>query len=346
VTDILIVDPHTPDPESIARAAEELRRGGLVAFPTETVYGLGAHALDPAAVRRIFDAKGRPVTDPLIVHVASVERLAPLVADIPDAARTLALRFWPGPLTLVLPRSTSVPDDVTAGLDTVAVRVPAHPVARALLAASAIPIAAPSANLFSRPSPTRAAHVLEDLNGRIDMVLDGGPTSVGVESTVLDLSRAVPTILRPGAVTLEMLLEVLPRVTSGNVTSHIPTGAMPSPGLLAKHYSPRARLTLYEGDARSVAARMAEDARAQLARGYSVGIVAADDDPLEGAHVVRVGSEQDLAGVASRLYSALRDLDAAGVDVILARGFPALSGLGVAIADRLRRAAAGRIVRC
>jgi L-threonylcarbamoyladenylate synthase len=346
VTAILRVDPRTPAPDAIARAAEVIRRGGLVAFPTETVYGLGAHALDPAAVRRIFAAKGRPATDPLIVHVTSVERMAPLVADIPEAARTLALRFWPGPLTLVLPRSRSVPDEVTAGLDTVAVRVPAHPVARALLAAAAIPIAAPSANLFSRPSPTRAAHVLEDLDGRIDLVIDGGPTTVGVESTVLDLSRGVPTILRPGVVTLEMLEEVLPGVIRGGAVAHTSTGPMASPGLMAKHYSPRAALTLYEGDASSVAARIAEDAVAELARGHLVGIVAADEDSFEGAHVVRLGSEQDLAGVAARLYAALRELDAAGVDVILVRGFPALSGLGVAIADRLRRAAAGRVVRC
>ena len=347
MTDVLIVDPAAPEAALIARAAEVLRRGGLVAFPTETVYGLGADALDRAAVRRIFDAKGRPATDPLIVHVTSVERMAPLVADIPETARILALRFWPGPLTLVLPRSRSVPDEVTAGLDTVAVRVPAHPVARALLAAAGIPIAAPSANLFSRPSPTQAAHVLQDLDGRIDLVIDGGSTTVGVESTVLDLSGAVPTILRPGGVTLEMLLEVLPLVIRGNGAARSPTGAIPSPGLLAKHYSPRAPLTLYEGDPRSVAVRMAEDARAQLARGYTVGIVAAaEEDPVKGAHVVRLGSEQDLEGVASRLYSALRELDAAGVDVILARGFPAVSGIGVAIADRLRRAADGRIVRC
>lgn len=345
MTDVLIVDPAAPDAAAIARAAEVLRRGGLVAFPTETVYGLGAHALDRAAVRRIFDAKGRPATDPLIVHIASLDRLAPLVAAIPDAARTLALRFWPGPLTLVLARSPAIPDEVTAGLATVAVRVPAHPIARALLAAAAIPIAAPSANLFSRPSPTLAAHVLQDLEGRIDLVIDGGPATVGVESTVLDLSSGVPTILRPGAVTRERLLEVLPRV---DVSDVVPGSGDPltSPGLLEKHYSPRAQLTLYEGDARSVAARIAHDAHTQHAHGHSVGIVAADEDPFEGDHVVRIGAAHDLATVASRLYAAFRELDAAGVDVILARGFPAVSGLGVAVADRMRRAAAGRVVRC
>jgi L-threonylcarbamoyladenylate synthase len=346
VTDVLTVNPDAPEKGAIARAAEVLRAGGLVAFPTETVYGLGAHALDPAAVRRIFEAKERPATDPLIVHVGSVEDVASLAADLSDEVHELAARFWPGPLTVVLARSHVVPDEVTAGLATVAIRVPAHPVARALLAAAGIPIAAPSANLFSRPSPTRAAHVLQDLQGRIDIVIDGGPTQVGVESTVLDLARGVPTILRPGAVTREMLLEVLPRVDTREGAVADAAGAMASPGLLEKHYSPRARLTLYEGDAAAVAARIAEDARAQILRGRSVGIIAADEDPFDGAYVVRLGAAQDVAAVASRLYAALRELDEAGVDVILARGFPALSGLGVAIADRLRRASAGRIVHC
>jgi L-threonylcarbamoyladenylate synthase len=346
VTDVLIVEPAAPDAAVMARAAAVIRGGGLVAFPTETVYGLGAHALDPAAVRRIFEAKRRPANDPLIVHVAEMDQVARLVGAMPDVAKFLAARFWPGPLTLVLSRSAAVPDEVTAGLSTVAIRIPAHPVARALLAAAAIPIAAPSANLFSRPSPTRAAHVLEDLNGRIDLVIDGGPTAVGVESTVVDLSHAVPTILRPGAITLEMLRQVLPDVVAGDAAAVSADGRMASPGLMTRHYSPRAVLTLYEGDASSMAARIGADARAELARGHAVGIVAADGDAFEGAHVISLGSEQDLAGVASRLYSALRELDAAGVDVILARSFPASAGIGVAIADRLRRAADGRIVRC
>jgi L-threonylcarbamoyladenylate synthase len=347
VTTILTIDPAAPDPQAIARAAEVLRRGGLVAFPTETVYGLGAHALDRAAVRRIFAAKGRPSTDPLIVHVGALAQLSALVTARPDVVDALASRFWPGPLTLVLPRAAAVPDDVTAGLDTVAVRVPAHPVARALLAAVALPIAAPSANLFSRPSPTRAAHVLQDLDGRIDMILDGGPTAVGVESTVLDLSRGVPTLLRPGAVTREMLLDVLPRVDVRDATqAHVAADAMPSPGLLEKHYSPRAPLTLYEGDAAAVAKRLADDARAHSEQGRIVGIVAADEDRLEGDHLLRLGPQRDLATVASRLYAALRDLDAAGVDVILVRAFPTDAGLGLAVQDRLRRAAAGRIVHC
>lgn len=344
MTDVIRVDPVTPDPAALSRAAECLRRGGLVAFPTETVYGLGVHALDRAAVQRLFDAKGRPANDPLIVHVDAVESMQALVANLPTAARQLAARFWPGPLTIVLPRSPRVPDAVTAGLNTVAIRVPAHPVARALLTAAGIPVAAPSANLFSRPSPTRASHVLDDLDGRIDLVVDGGATHVGVESTVLDLSGEVPTILRPGAVSIEMLRDILPRVERR--ASHAPSpGAMKSPGLLERHYSPRAPLTVYDGS--DGVARLARDACASMAGGQRLGIMAADEDREALSDVVRhgprativyLGSERDLATVASRLYAAIRELDASGVDRILVRGFPGDDGLAVAIRDRLSRA--------
>jgi len=352
MTEVIRVDPNRPDPTVIARAAECLRAGGLVAFPTETVYGLGVHALDRAAVRRLFEAKQRPATDPLIVHIGSVDLLAPLVIEVPDAVRTLARRFWPGPLTLVLPRSPVVPDEVTAGLPSVAVRVPSHSVARALIAAAGIPVAAPSANLFSRPSPTRASHVLDDLGGRIDLIIDGGPTTIGVESTVLDLSRGTPTVLRPGAITVDMLREVLPRV---DVLTTIEPGPMPSPGMLEKHYAPRAPLTLFEGQPAAVLQALVLAARAALVEGKSVGVIAADDDEaalgeLGGSdkHVLlrTIGAERATDVVAARLYAALRDLDAAGVDVILVRSFPAERGLGTAVQDRLRRASAGRIVRC
>jgi L-threonylcarbamoyladenylate synthase len=354
MTDVLHVDPGAPNTADIARAAACLRRGGLVAFPTETVYGLGAHALDPVAVRRLFDAKERPRTDPLIVHVASRSDLPPLVRTIPAAAAKLAERFWPGPLTLVLPRSSAVPDEVTAGLPTVAVRVPAHPVALALLRSAAVPVAAPSANRFSRPSPTAASHVIEDLDGRIDLVLDGGPTRIGVESTVLDLSGHIPAILRPGAITVEMLREVLPNVETPTVTSDEAT-PMVSPGQLARHYAPRAPLTVYEGGVESTRHGVLDAARTALLQGKIVGIVAADEDrealaPLEkarrGIRLRTIGSRGDLDAVAARLYSALRELDAERVDVILVTGFPASGGLGPAVQDRLRRAATGRIVRC
>jgi len=346
-TAILRVDPDRPDPAAIGSAADVLRRGGLVAFPTETVYGLGAHALDRDAVRRVFVAKGRPSHDPLIVHVADVTGVHPLVSTPPDVLAALAAQFWPGPLTLVLRRAPKVPDEVTAGLDTVAVRVPAHPVARAILNAAGIPVAAPSANLFSRPSPTLAEHVLQDLDGRIDLVVDGGATTVGVESTVLDLSREQPLILRPGAVTADMLRAILPAVafTANAVASG--TDAMRSPGLLTKHYAPRTPLTLYAGEPSHVIARIAAEASDALRDGRRIGILAADEDREhlpKAAQIVTVGAARDLAAIAARLYAALRELDAAQVDHILARSFDSSDGLGIAIADRLRRAAAGRIV--
>jgi L-threonylcarbamoyladenylate synthase len=348
VTEVLILDARRPDPAGIARAADILRAGGLVAFPTETVYGLGAHALDAGAVRRLFTAKGRPAEDPLIVHVHHVDAVAALTTGIPNMATALASRFWPGPLTMVLHRSGVVPREVTAGLETVAIRVPSHPIAHALIMAAAIPIAAPSANLFSRPSPTRAEHVLEDLDGRVDLVIDGGPTTVGLESTVIDLTGSLPTILRPGAVTLEMIRMVLPDVRLRERASSEPAGGMKSPGLLTRHYSPRAPLTLYEGSSARAIARMAADAGDAIARGQRVGIVAADEDELPDSLallIVRIGRESEPSTLATNLYRALRTLDAAGVDLILVRTFGGQSGLTVAIHDRLRRAAAGRTVR-
>jgi L-threonylcarbamoyladenylate synthase len=344
MTTVIQVDPERPDAGDIGRAAEVLRGGGLVAFPTETVYGLGAHALDRAAVRRLFEAKGRPSSDPLIVHIASVEQLAALAAAVPETARLLAARFWPGPLTLVLPRGASVPHDVTAGLETVAIRVPSHPVARALLEAARIPVAAPSANLFSRPSPTRASHVLDDLAGRIELVLDGGPTPVGVESTVVDLSGDVPCVLRPGAVSIEALRAMLPRVDlrdAGGAGDE--AGAMPSPGLLPMHYAPRAPLTLYHGDAASLGDALLDGARLAIAEGRRVGVLATAEDAaaVRGLPVVvaELGSSHDADEVAARLYAALRELDAAQVDLILACDLPTDAGLWRALRDRLRRAA-------
>jgi L-threonylcarbamoyladenylate synthase len=318
------------------------------------VYGLGALALDRAALQRLFAAKGRPAHDPVIVHVDTIERIDALVTAVPDAALTLAARFWPGPLTLVMRRSSRVPDEVTAGLETVAIRVPAHPVAATLLMAAAIPVAAPSANLFSRPSPTQASHVLEDLHGRIDLILDGGATLLGIESTVLDLSGETPTILRPGATTIEMLREVLPTVVM-RASSQVGEGAAPSPGLLPQHYSPRAPLTLYEGDPAGALQRLVSDAVGAVERSQSVGIIAAEEDwytvesigspRLQLVEVRYLGSEHDLPAIASRLYAAMRDLDTAGVTQILVRSFSIDDGLGVAIHDRLRRAAAGRVIR-
>jgi L-threonylcarbamoyladenylate synthase len=301
----------------------------------------------------VFEVKRRPAADPLIVHIAGIEAAGQLVASLPDSARALAARFWPGALTLVLKKSPAVPAEVTAGLETVAIRVPSHPVARALLESAAIPVAAPSANLFSRPSPTRASHVLADLEGRIDIVVDGGPTELGIESTVLDLTSEVPVVLRPGAVTIDALRTILPAVTTrGTNSSAGAADGLRSPGLLERHYSPRTPMTLYEGDG-AVDAIVA-DARLARNRGQRVGILAADEDRrklgqaggVEGGpplRIVALGSVQDLDSVATHLYAGLRDLDSAGVDLILARAFPARDGIGLAVEDRLRRAAGNRI---
>jgi L-threonylcarbamoyladenylate synthase len=355
MTDVIRVAPDSPDPAALLRAAECLRRGGLVAFPTETVYGLGVNALDRQAVQRLFAAKQRPANDPLIVHVTSAQGITSLAARVPDSLEILARRFWPGPLTVIVPKSHHVPDEVTAGLATVAVRVPMHPVARALIEAAGIPVAAPSANLFSRPSPTQASHVIEDLDGRIDLVVDGGATAIGVESTVLDLTSDPPMILRPGAITADMLRGVLGRVDvwRGSRARHATAAAaLPAPGMLERHYSPRAPLTLFEGDTSAALPALIAAARNEISSGRWVGIIAPDEDrdalaPLASDRKVLlqvIGSNDAPAVIAKRLYATLRELDAAGADVILVHGFRD-DGLGEAVQDRLRRAAAGRIVK-
>jgi len=319
----------------------------LVAFPTETVYGLGAHALNVDALRRLFAAKRRPANDPLIVHVSSIADLQPLVTEVSRVVRLLADRFWPGPLTLVLPRSSGVPDEVTARLDTVAVRVPSHPVARALIQAAGIPVAAPSANLFSRPSPTTAEHVLTDLNGRIDMVLDGGRTNVGVESTVLDLSQGTPTVLRPGAVSLQMLTEILPNVQSRAVMEAGDV-SMASPGLARKHYSPQTAVIAFDGTRDRALSELVKHAQRLLQSGRRVGILAFKED-VETARalsvtIIELGRESEPDEVARRLYTALRECDAAGLDVILVRLLTGNDPLADALRDRVTRAAAGNVV--
>lgn len=345
-TEIWSVNSQHPDIALIARAAELLRGGGLVAFPTETVYGLGAHALDAQAVRGIFLAKERPATDPLIVHLCHAEALPLVAREIPPMAWTLAARFWPGPLTLVLPRHPRVPDEVTAGGDTVAVRVPAHPVAQALLRAAGVPIAAPSANRFGRVSPTRAEDVAHDLAGRIDLILDGGPTPVGVESTVLSLVSTPPLLLRPGGVTREALealigpVQVLQRAVAEGERAM-------APGTLLQHYAPRARVTLYRGENVALYTTLRAEAQHLAAQGVQVGLLIAREDEaaLRGVPAVLgiAGSREDLEEVARHLFTTLRALDGAGVQVILARDFGE-AGLGLAIRDRLTRAAAGRVV--
>ncbi len=342
----LIIDPHHPEKAPIAEAARLIRAGRLVAFPTETVYGLGANALDAEAVRRIFIAKARPATDPLIVHIADLADLDRLITARPPQLETLAAHFWPGPLTLVLPRSPLIPNEVTAGGPTVAIRMPAHPVALALIRAAHTPIAAPSANRFGHISPTRADDVLADLGGQIDLILDGGPTPVGVESTVLSLVDPIPTILRPGGVSREALQALLGKVNILRRT--MPSAeAAPSPGTLSQHYAPRTPLRLYLGpdDALRAALRRAVLEAAQ--RGERIALLVAEEDlpALRDlpALILSAGSRHKPEEVAHHLFATLRALDRPDVDRILARDF-GTEGLALAVRDRLIRAAGGDLV--
>jgi L-threonylcarbamoyladenylate synthase len=320
------------DAASIPRAAEIIRSGGLVAFPTETVYGLGANALDAAAVRKIFAAKERPAWDPVIVHLASREMLSQVVTEVPVRFHVLADRFMPGPLTLLLQKHAQIPSEVTAGRQLVGIRIPAHETAQRLIASAGVPIAAPSANRFGRISPTTAEHVLADLDGRIDAVLDGGTTRVGLESTVLDLSTTPATILREGGVTREQLEAVIGRVqTFARLVGEVPPEGLPSPGLGVRHYAPRARLMVVEGNESALAAAARNHPRA--------GLMLPSGWQAEGA-AFDWGHWGDWPALAARLYAGLRSLDARDVDVIIAP-LPPNEGLGSAIRDRLQKAAKG-----
>lgn len=351
-TRVLGVNPYSPEAEVIEAAADVIKASGLVAFPTETVYGLGGSARDAEAIRRIYSAKGRPANNPLIVHISGASQLEEVAVEIPSVAHQLVDAFWPGPLTLVLRRADSIPPTISAGRDTVAVRMPAHAVALALIEAAGVPIAAPSANLFTRPSATTAEHVMTDLGGRVDLILDGGPTSIGLESTVIDLTAKTPIVLRPGGVTLEALGAMLPVIElyrpSALLTDEV-TSALPSPGMLAKHYSPEAELLLFNGSFTAVTARIKQVAQEQIAAGRHVGALVVDEDRPYFADladqivIVSLGSKNDLPQVGRSLFAALRALDAQGVDVILAHSFEE-SGIGATIVDRLTRAAEGRVI--
>ncbi len=342
----LIVDParlatHEAG-EALDRAAAILRAGGLVALPTETVYGLGANALDRAAVERIFAAKSRPAWDPIIVHIASEAMLEGLVEEIPAPAQRLMQQFWPGPLTLLLRRRPAVPDVVTAGRPLVGVRVPSHPVALELIRRAGVPVAAPSANRFGHISPTTAQHVLDDLDGRIDAVVDAGPSQRGVESTVLDPSAMPMMIYRPGAVTAEQIRAVAGPVElyrSSEALRETPEEALPSPGVGLRHYAPRARLVLVEALLEELGKRLAETARG--IRGERIGVMLPDGVNVPGGfaecRVVAWGAWSKPEEMAHDLYAGLRALDQQGCTVILCP-LPAAEGIGAAIRDRLNKA--------
>jgi len=330
MTQVLTVDPLHPDPALLRRGADVLTTGGLVAFPTETVYGLGANALAEEAVRRIFEAKGRPSRNPVIVHVATPAQARELAADWPEKAERLAAAFWPGPLTLVVRKAECVPAIVTAGGDTVGIRIPAHPVALALLRMAGVPIAAPSANRSTELSPTRAEHVVASLSGRIDLILDGGPCVVGLESTVLDVSRERPRLLRPGMISRAALEAVVGPIDVVSLSAEEFT-PLPSPGMLEKHYAPRTPLEIV---GHNIVARL--DAERHAGRNL-VGL--AFEKESEGTRAEwLVTMPRDADEYARRLYDVLHELDRRGLDGILVEGPPDEAAWS-AIRDRLRRAA-------
>ena len=328
-------------PEDAAPAAAILRRGGLLGIPTETVYGLGANGLDPVAVAHIFQAKGRPQDNPLILHIPSADWLERYCRNIPATAYELARRFWPGPLTMILERRDVVPDVVTAGLDTVGMRCPAHPVCRAILTLADVPVAAPSGNTSGRPSPTTAAHMLEDMDGKIDGIVDGGPCGVGVESTIIDLTAAPPRLLRPGGVTLEQLRSALGDVeVDPAVTRLMGAGERPrAPGMKYRHYAPKAPVTVVKGDPAQGAAYIQAHLRA------GEGVICFDEfaDQFPGHAVERLGPAVDKAEQARRVFDALRSFDGTDVPAIWAQ-CPDDHDIGLAISNRLNKAAGFHII--
>ena len=326
--------------EGIRAAAALLREGEVVGMPTETVYGLAANALNESAVRKIFQAKGRPADNPLIVHVADQQMMDALVTHVPTAARLLMDAFWPGPLTLILPRRPVVPDVVTAGLETVGIRMPAKPEALALIRRAGCPLAAPSANTSGKPSPTTAEHVLQDMQGKIPMILDAGPCDVGLESSVVDVSGEVATVLRPGGITPEMIASVLGRVeVDGHVLSPLEEGAtVRSPGMKYQHYAPNARIIIYRGAPDAVRAQLARSYDAALAQGEKPAILGFSGQDYGARRMISLGDVAHPEQAAARLFAALRQMDEEGITV----GYSSTvstQGIGLAIMNRLGRAA-------
>ncbi len=334
------------DEAGIRRAGELLRQGGLVAFPTETVYGLGADALDAEAAAKIYRAKGRPSDNPLIVHIADWDAIGRIAADIPTEAKRLADAFWPGPLTMILKKSEVVPFATTGGLETVAVRLPDHEVARALIRAGGGYVAAPSANTSGRPSPTKAEHVAQDLDGVIDMIIDGGDVEIGIESTIVDLTEGRPTILRPGYISREMLAGVLGRVEVDRALFAEDEHLRPkAPGMRYRHYAPRAQLFIVEGAQQRVRETINARAAENAEKGRCTGVIGTDEsqDYYANALVKSIGSRTDESSIARHLYSILREFDESEVSVIYSESFDTPQ-MGQAIMNRLIKAAGHQII--
>ena len=350
ITRIMDVSTEPMNMDYIKEASEILRNGGLVAFPTETVYGLGGDATDKEASKKIYAAKGRPSDNPLIVHIAKFSQLEDISKDLPDNAKKLADAFWPGPLTMVVNKNEVIPYETTGGLDTVAVRMPNNPVALALIEESGCMIAAPSANTSGRPSPTKASHVYEDLSGKIEAILDGGSVDIGLESTIVDLTEDVVTILRPGYINMDMLREVVGevRMDPGIVYNDKGTtsGARPkAPGMRYKHYAPKGDLTIISGEEDIVVATINQMTKEALDKGQRVGIIATSEsaDRYKDGQVLVIGDRADEGSIAHNLYDILRQFDEIGVDVIYSESF-ATPKMGQAIMNRLLKAAGQKTV--
>ncbi len=332
------------------KAAQIIKEGGLVAFPTETVYGLGGDGLNPNASKKIYEAKNRPCDNPLILHIADKKDVYELTSSVPEVAEKLMGRFWPGPLTIILPKADKVPVETTGGLQTVAIRYPDHPVALAMIHAAKTPIAAPSANTSGKPSPTRADHVADDMTGRIDMIIDGGEVGIGVESTIIDVTQPVPMILRPGYITKEMLENVIGSVEMDPaVTNSVGANVKPkAPGMKYRHYAPKAPLTIIEGEQENVVKEINRLATIAFSENKKCGIIATEEtksfyEKNQNTFVIAVGSRKREESVAHNLYAVLRELDEAKVDVIYSEGF-SHDHLGMAIMNRLVKAAGHQII--
>lgn len=332
--------------EAIKRAGAVIRSGGLVAFPTETVYGLGGDALNAESSRRIYAAKGRPSDNPLIVHIADFSKLSEIAAEIPESAKALADKFWPGPLTMILRKSDAVPSETTGGLSTVAVRFPKHPLALSFIREAGGYIAAPSANVSGRPSPTEGRHVYEDLEGRIDMILDGGSVGIGVESTIVDLTVDVPMILRPGYVTEEMLSGVLGEVQADRTMFDIPSGVKPkAPGMKYRHYAPKGELSIVSGDSENVIRYINGEIADKKQKGFRVGVIGASETIGRYLSCAKkdIGSRDDEAEIARNLYEILREFDDENVEYMYTEAFNT-GGIGQAVMNRLLKAAGHRVI--
>ena len=335
------VDSGHIDTDVMEQAGKLIAEGELVAFPTETVYGLGGDALDPDASRRIYAAKGRPSDNPLIVHIADFDDMKRVAREVPEQAKKLADAFWPGPLTMIVWKSDAVPEATTGGMQTVAVRMPNHPVALELIRRSGCLIAAPSANTSGRPSPTEAQHVAEDLSGKIAMILDGGPVGIGIESTIIDLTEEKPMILRPGYITPEMLSEVLQEevVIDPGIIAADDTRKPKAPGMKYKHYAPKAKAVIFSGAPEHVVSAICRRYDEQTAKGERVAILGLDEHRYGDRTFISLGSEKRPQEAAARLFAALRELDERGDTVALCEAVDT-AGIGLAVMNRMGRAAA------